>query len=154
MGGRGHGDGGRGREIIYLSLHWHHQNYSCILVVQRWEPFQCFINCEPQDRVHKLQPFCRERRAKAESNPGPSAYQPNALPRDQTSSHCGSCLLLVFVCFRSHAAQGVWSKGDNSLWLGYGSVYKQNQYMRMWSFVIVLFSPACGLVDTSVLLLL
>ena len=30
MGGRGHGDGGRGREIIYLSLHWHHQNDSCI----------------------------------------------------------------------------------------------------------------------------
>ena len=29
MGGRGYGDGGRGR-LIYLSLHCHHQNDSCI----------------------------------------------------------------------------------------------------------------------------
>ena len=29
-GGRGYGGGGRGREIIYLSLHCHHQNDSCI----------------------------------------------------------------------------------------------------------------------------
>ena len=28
--GRGYGSGGRGREIIYLSLHCHHQNDSCI----------------------------------------------------------------------------------------------------------------------------
>ena len=27
-----YGDGGRGREIIYLSLHCHHQNDSCIKV--------------------------------------------------------------------------------------------------------------------------
>ena len=29
-GGRGYGGGGRGREIIYLSLRCHHQNDSCI----------------------------------------------------------------------------------------------------------------------------
>ena len=29
---RGYGGGGRGREIIYLSLHCHHQNDSCIKV--------------------------------------------------------------------------------------------------------------------------
>ena len=29
-GGRGYGGGWRGREIIYLSLHCHHQNDSCI----------------------------------------------------------------------------------------------------------------------------
>ena len=29
-GGKGYGGGGRGREIIYLSLRCHHQNDSCI----------------------------------------------------------------------------------------------------------------------------
>ena len=41
-GGRGYegcGEGGRGREIIYLSLHCHHQNDLCILM---------FHNCEGQ----------------------------------------------------------------------------------------------------------
>ena len=28
--GLGEGEGGRGREIIYQSLHCHHQNHSCI----------------------------------------------------------------------------------------------------------------------------
>ena len=32
-----------------------------------------------KDSVHKPQPFWREGRAEAESNRGPSAYQPNAL---------------------------------------------------------------------------
>ena len=31
--------------------------------------------------------FGRERRAEADSNRGPSAYQPNALPLGQTGSH-------------------------------------------------------------------
>ena len=30
MGGKGYGGGRRGRESIYLSLHCHHQNDSCI----------------------------------------------------------------------------------------------------------------------------
>ena len=30
MGGMGYGGGGRGTEIIYLSLHCHHQNDTCI----------------------------------------------------------------------------------------------------------------------------
>ena len=41
--------------------------------------FSCFINCEgqikSQDSVHRLLKRERERRAKAESNRGPSAYQ-------------------------------------------------------------------------------
>ena len=40
-----------------------------------------------QDSVHKPQPFWRGRRAEAVSNRGPSAYQPNALPLEQTGSH-------------------------------------------------------------------
>ena len=37
--------------------------------------------------------FGRERRAEAESNRGPSAYQPNALPLGQTGSHTDSPVL-------------------------------------------------------------
>ena len=46
--------------------------------------------------VHKPQPFCRERRAEAVSNRGPSAYQPNALPLGQTGSQA---LLVLSCCF-------------------------------------------------------
>ena len=40
-------------------------------------------------RIHKPQPFWRERRVEAVSNQGPSAYQPNALPLGQTGSRTG-----------------------------------------------------------------
>ena len=48
-----------------------------------------FGDLRPQDRVHKPQPFWRERRAEAVSNAAvcPSAYQPNALPLGHTGSH-------------------------------------------------------------------
>ena len=35
--------------------------------------------------------FLRERRAQADSNRGPSAYQPNALPLGQTDSQAQNC---------------------------------------------------------------
>ena len=54
MEGRGIWKWGKKREILYLSLHCHHQN----------------------DSVHKPQPFSRERRAEAELNRGPSVDQP------------------------------------------------------------------------------
>ena len=52
---------------------------------------QHFTDCEEGQShktmpVHKPQPFGRERRAEADSNRGPSAYQPNALPLGQTGS--------------------------------------------------------------------
>ena len=74
-GGRGYGGcvdgGGGGGEIIYLSLHCHHQNDLCILI---------FHNCEGQSHktVSTDHNFWRERRAEADSNQGPSAYHPNA----------------------------------------------------------------------------
>ena len=43
-----------------------------------------------KDRVTRQCPqsiFLSERRAEADSNRGPSAYQPNALPLGQTGSH-------------------------------------------------------------------
>ena len=42
-----------------------------------------FHNCEEQS--HKTRTF-EEKRAEADSNRGPSAYQPNALPLGQTGS--------------------------------------------------------------------
>ena len=48
-----------------------------------------FHNCEGQSHktVSTDHNFWRERRAEADSNRGPSAYQPNILPLSQTGSH-------------------------------------------------------------------
>ena len=48
--------------------------------------------------------FLRERRAKADSNWGPSAYQPKALPLGQTSSHqvCLSQAFSALHCWRTN----------------------------------------------------
>ena len=54
---------------IYIWLHCYHQNDFCIKV---------------GSDDHN---FWREKRAEADSNRGPSAYQPNALPLGQTGSH-------------------------------------------------------------------
>ena len=67
-------------EIVYLPLHCHHQNDSCIKM-GRYE--SCF---KSQDSVHKPQLFLRERGAEAVSNQGPSVYQSNALPLGHADS--------------------------------------------------------------------
>ena len=72
------------REIIYLSLHCHHQNDFCIKMGSDESHFNVSVGNDGQDSVHKPQPFSRERRTEAVSNRGPSAYQPNALPLGQT----------------------------------------------------------------------
>ena len=79
---RRYGGGGSGREI-YLSLHCHHQNDSCIKVGSDECHFNVSVGSDgqSQDSVHKPQPFWRERRAEAASNRGP-----NALPLGQTGS--------------------------------------------------------------------
>ena len=64
---------------------------------QRWEPFECFINCKGQSHntVSTNRNLFEEKgEPKRESNRGPSAYQPNALPLGQT----GSNTLSVFIC--------------------------------------------------------
>ena len=97
MGGRGYGGGGK-REIIYLSLHCHHQNDSCIKMGSDESHFN--VSLTVTDKVTRQCPqttalFEEKGRAEAESNRGPSAYQPytNALPLGQTGSqfqfkHC------------------------------------------------------------------
>ena len=84
-GGRGYGGGVR--EIINLSLHCHNQNDSCIKMDS--DEIHLNVSLTVRDKVTKLSTdhnFWRERRAEVDSNQGPSAYQPNALPLGQTSS--------------------------------------------------------------------
>ena len=81
--------GGGVREIIYLSLHCHHQNDSCIKMGSDESHFNVSVGSDGQSHKavstnHNL--FLREKRAEAVSNRGPSAYQPNALPLGQTGS--------------------------------------------------------------------
>ena len=75
------GGGGWG-EIIYLSLHCHHQNDLCIKVGSDESHFNVSVGSDGQSHktVSTDHNFCRERRAEADPNRGPSAYQPNALP--------------------------------------------------------------------------
>ena len=97
------------RKIIYLSLHCHHQNDSCIKMAAvrasfifhcEGQSFSYCINCEGhfhialtvRDKVTRHCPqittFWRGRRAKMDLNRGPSAYLPYALLLGQTSSLC------------------------------------------------------------------
>ena len=76
------------REIIYLLQHCHRQNDFCIKVGSDHSHFN--VSLIVRDKVtrqastdHK---FLRERTTEADSNRGPSAYQPNALPQGQTGS--------------------------------------------------------------------
>ena len=87
--GRGGGGGGGGGEIIYLSLHCHHQNDFCI-TVDSDESHLIFHNCDGQSNktMSTDHNFWKEKRAEADSNRGPSAYQHNALPLGQTASVC------------------------------------------------------------------
>ena len=85
-GGGGYGGVGRGR-LEYLSLHCHHQNDSCIKMGSDKSH-----NCEGQS--HKtVSTLTTTRRAEADLNRGPSAYQPNALPLGQTGSLTSHCVL-------------------------------------------------------------
>ena len=83
------------REIIYLTLHCHHQNESCITEGrQHWESFNVLLI--GRSKVTKTMSIShnlwRRKTSKVESNWGPSVYWPNALPLGQTSS-----LVLSFV---------------------------------------------------------
>ena len=73
-GGMEVGGGKVGREIIYLSLHCHHQNDLCIK-----RAILLFHNCEEQSQktMSTDHNFWRERIAEADLNRVPSAYQPN-----------------------------------------------------------------------------
>ena len=91
------------REGIYLSLHCHHQNDSCIKMGSDESHFNVSVGSDGQSHRtvstnHNL--FEEERRAEAVSNRGPSAYQPNALPLGQTGS-LGCYLGTEYLLYRS-----------------------------------------------------
>ena len=84
----GYGGEGRGRLSTYR-----HTVTTGMTSALRWAATRAilmFRNCEGQS--HKTAStdhnFWSERRAEADSNRGPSAYQPNALLLGQTGSHC------------------------------------------------------------------
>ena len=67
------------REIIYLSLHCQHENDPCFKMGSDESHFN--VSLIARDKVtRQCRQTSRERRAEADSNRGPSAYQPNALP--------------------------------------------------------------------------
>ena len=73
------------REIIYLSLHCHHQNDFCIKVGSDESHFN--VSLIVRNKVTKQCP----QTTTFEEKGGPSAYQPNALPLGQTGSRCRGC---------------------------------------------------------------
>ena len=91
------------REVIYLSPHCHHQRDFCIKVGSNESHFN--VSLIVRDKDHN---FWREKRAEADSNRGPSAYQPNALPLGQTGSHGTRALAL-----HSRRLSTMESRGDS-----------------------------------------
>ena len=90
------GWGGGGGEIIYLSLHCHHQNDSCIKMGSDESHFNVSLrNSEGQS--HKTVSTNRNfsegqpKRNRTEALLG--AYQPNALPLGQTGSQMRQSLI-------------------------------------------------------------
>ena len=98
------GDGGRKR--LYLTLHCHHPNDSCIQMGSNESRFNVSLTVrgrqshETVSTNHK-QFRKRERRAQSESNRGPSAYQPitfTARPNPRTNrTHWTSSSVLLYV---------------------------------------------------------
>ena len=76
------------REIIYLSVHCHHQSDSCIKMGSDESHF--YVSLIVRDKVTRPCPqtttFEERGEPKRVSNRGPSAYQPNALQLGQTGS--------------------------------------------------------------------
>ena len=78
------------KEIIYLSLHCHHQNDTCIKMGSDESHFNVSVGNDGQSHRtvstnHNL--FEEKGEPKRYRNRGPSVYQPNALPLGQTGSH-------------------------------------------------------------------
>ena len=93
------------REIIYLSLHCHHQNDFCFKVGSDESHFNVSVGSDGQSHktVSTNHSLFEERRAEAGSNRGPSAYQPNALPLGHSGSqptHARTGYLYTSACVR------------------------------------------------------
>ena len=95
--GRGDGGGGGGRFTYRYTV------TTGMTSALRWAAMRAilmFQNCDGQSHktVSTDHNFSRERRAEADSNRGPSAYQPNALLLGQTGSPHLDSNDLGFIC--------------------------------------------------------
>ena len=66
----------------------HHQSDFCIKIGSGVSHFNIVLTVRGKGTLSINHKFGRERKAEAESNRGPSAYQANALPLGQTGSRC------------------------------------------------------------------
>ena len=74
----------RGREGVYLTLHCHHQNDSCIKIERHFN-----VSSTVRAKVPRQCPQTTTFEEKIDPNgmePTPSAYRPNTLPLGQTGS--------------------------------------------------------------------
>ena len=97
MGGGGMKVGGKGGRLYTYRYTVTTRMTSAL----RWAAMRAilmFHNCEGQSHktVSTDHNFRRERRAEADSNGGPSAYLPNALPLGQTGSRPSPPVVLLF----------------------------------------------------------
>ena len=78
------GGGGRGR--LYVTLHCHHRNDSCMKMGSDESSFNVLLIA--RDKITKPRPQTTKwkRRAESDLNQGPSSYQRNVLPLGQTGS--------------------------------------------------------------------
>ena len=75
------------REIIYLSLHCHHQNDSCIKMGSDESHFNVSVGSDGQShRTVSTNHNLSEEKGEPKRYRGPSSYQPNALLLGQTDS--------------------------------------------------------------------
>ena len=73
---------------MYLSLHYHHHNDSCVEMGSDESHFN--VSMIVRDKVTRQCPqtttFSKRRETETESSRDPSVYQPNALPLGQTGA--------------------------------------------------------------------
>ena len=111
-GGRGYGGGGK-REIIYLSLHCHHQNDTCIKTDSDESHFNVSVGSDGQS--HKTVSVLKRKESRSGIEPRSfrlPAY--NALPLGQTGSLEGTSPERSNLCTPLIAVStAVWSRVTN-----------------------------------------
>ena len=84
---------GGGGEIIYLSLHCHRQNNSCIQMGSDENHFNVSLTVKDKVARQCAQTTTVLKRRESRSGIKPATYQPNALPLGQTAHSIVGCKL-------------------------------------------------------------
>ena len=84
---------------MYLSLHCHHQNDTCVKMSSDESHFNVSVGSDGQSykTVSTNHNLFEEKGAEVVSNRSPSPYQPSALPLGQTGSHSRLNVPLGFI---------------------------------------------------------